>query len=86
MPSIDLTPEQLRFAEARVAEGRYGSVAEVVAAAFGVLERQQAALEAFRAKLEEAEADVAAGRVHELEEVMAEMDALLAAGERRGAA
>ncbi|MDO9708936.1 type II toxin-antitoxin system ParD family antitoxin [Paracraurococcus lichenis] len=76
MPSIDLTPEQLRFAGARLAEGRYGSVAEVVAAALANMERQQADLAAFRASLDEAYRRGEEEGWLELEEVMADMDAM----------
>ena len=54
MPSIDLTPDQLRFAESRIAQGRFGSIADVLAAALDLLARDEAKLDALRASLEEA--------------------------------
>ena len=37
MPSVDLTPDQLRFVESRVRQGRFDSAAAVVTAALHLL-------------------------------------------------
>ncbi|MDN3566809.1 type II toxin-antitoxin system ParD family antitoxin [Paeniroseomonas aquatica] len=81
MPNVSLTPELNRFAEGCVAAGRYNNVSEVVRAALRLLQEREEQRAAFTSMLDEAEADVAAGRVYELDEVMAEMDEVIAAAE-----
>ena len=77
MPSIDLTPDQLRFAESRIEQGRFGSLADVVAAALQLLERDEAKLDALRISLEEARRRGDQEGWVEMEDGLASMDAVI---------
>ena len=77
MPSIDLTPDQLRFAESRIARGRFGSVADVVAAALQLLERDEAKLDALRTSVEDARQRGEQEGWVELEDALAMMDTVI---------
>jgi len=77
VPSIDLTPDQLRFAESRIEQGRFGSLADVVAAALQLLERDEAKLDALRISLEEARRRGDQEGWVEMEDGLASMDAVI---------
>jgi antitoxin ParD1/3/4 len=49
--SVSLSEHFVEFAEAQVAQGRYGSVSDVVRAGLRLLEEREAAREALRAAL-----------------------------------
>jgi predicted transcriptional regulator len=77
--TLDLSDEAV--ARLRDAAGRARvSESEIVERALGLDVVETAAL---RAAIAEAEADVAAGRVHDFDEVMAEMETIIAEAERR---
>ncbi len=86
MPNVTLTPDLAAFAEACVASGRYAHAGEVVASAMVLLQDQEARLRALHASLDTAERDAEAGNVFDLDEIMAEMDAIIAEEEARRAA
>lgn len=81
MPNVSLTPELNRFAEGCVAEGRYNNVSEVVRAALRLLQEREEQRAAFKSMLDEAEAQAEAEGYFELDEVMAEMDEIIAQAE-----
>ena len=77
MPSVDLTPDQLRFVESRVRQGRFDSAAAVVTAALHLLERDEAKLDAWRASLEVARRRGDQEGWVELDDALAVMDAAI---------
>ena len=77
MRSIDLTPEQLRFAESRIETGRFGSLAEVVSAALDLLKRDEARRDALWMSLDEARRRGEEEGWVELDEALASMDAVI---------
>ncbi len=77
MASVDLTPDQFRFAESRIRQGRFGSVADVVAAALQLLERDEAKLDALRTSLEEARRRGEQEGWVDLDDGLATMDAVI---------
>jgi antitoxin ParD1/3/4 len=79
MSAITLPPDLERFADDIVAQGRFRDVAEVVAAAIGLLQRAEAERTAFIASLEAAEAEADRDGWHSLDDVLAEMDQIIAA-------
>ena len=85
MDDVILPPELERFATEAVASGRYRDTAEVVRAGVDLLRQREAARAVFVASLEAAEADAEKNGTFSLDEVMAEMDRLIEAAERRRA-
>lgn len=79
MDNLGLPPELERFAAEAVAAGRYRDVADVVAAAVSLLQRQEQARAAFVASLEAAEEESERDGWHSLEDVLAEADQIIAA-------
>ena len=77
MNAVTLPPDLERFADDIVAQGRYRDVAEVVAAGVSLLRRQEAARVEFVASLEAAEAESDREGWHTIDEVHAEMAALI---------
>ncbi len=82
---VELTPDMTVFAEACVAEGRYADLAEVVSSALRLLRDQEARKRDFMAMLAKVEAEVDRGEVFTLDEVMADMDAIIEAAEAHAA-
>jgi antitoxin ParD1/3/4 len=84
--NVSLTPELERFARECVEGGGYNNVSEVVRSALRLLQEQERRRDAFEASLREAEADVDRNGTVSLEEVMADMDRIIAEAEcrRRG--
>jgi antitoxin ParD1/3/4 len=78
MPNVSLTPELEGFAEACVASGRYGTVSEVMRAALRLLQRQEEQRAAFTRMLDAAERESDATGWFEIDQVAAEMDAIIA--------
>ena len=81
---MTLPPELERFAAEVVAAGRYRDVADVVAAGVTLLQRQEQARAEFVASLEAAEAEAEREGWHSLDDVLADMDRIIA--EKRDAA
>ena len=75
MTAITLPPDLEAWARAEVAAGRAESVEALVASA---LKARQREVEYVRAKLEEARADIAAGRVIDGDVALAEIDGWIA--------
>jgi putative addiction module CopG family antidote len=82
MDTITLPPELEQFATEAVATGRYRNVSDLVAAGLSLLQRQEQARTAFARSLEEAEAESERDGWHSLDDVLADMDAIIAAAER----
>ena len=82
MDAITLPPELEDFATEAVATGRYRDVSDLVAAGLSLLQRQEQARAAFTRSLEEAEAESEHDGWHSLDDVLADMDAIIAATER----
>ena len=59
-----LTPEQEKFVQQQVAAGAFDSPEEVIASALSDMQEKEAYKIWLNEKLKEAEADIAAGRVH----------------------
>lgn len=75
--NVSLTPELERFAKDQVASGDYGSVSEVVRDALRILKTRRDAKAAFMAHLREIQEDADKNGTYSIEEVMAEMDAII---------
>ena len=59
------------FIDKQVASGRFNNASEVVRAALRLLEDEEAKLEELRALIAEGDADIAAGRVVEVDDIEA---------------
>ena len=77
MDDVTLTPELARFAAEAVASGRYRDLSEVVVAGVSLLQRAEAECAAFIRSLEEAQAEAEREGWHELDDVLAEVDAII---------
>jgi antitoxin ParD1/3/4 len=77
MDDVTLPPDLERFASEAVAAGRYRDLSEVVAAGVSLLRRAEAERAAFIRSLEEAEAEADREGWHELDDVLAEVDAII---------
>ena len=84
MDPVTLPPDLQRFAEDEVAAGRFRNLSEVAAAGVALLRRAEAERAAFIASLEAAEAEADRDGWVSLDEMVAEMDAIIA--EKRDAA
>jgi antitoxin ParD1/3/4 len=84
--NVHLTPELERFAKACVAGGRFNNVSEVVRAGLRMLQEAEERRAAFGRMLDEVRAEVAREGTFTVEEVMAEVDAIIDEEEERGAA
>ncbi len=82
MDAITLPSELEHFATEAVATGRHRDASDLVAAGLSLLQRREQARAAFAGSLEEAEADSDRDGWHSLDDVLADMDALIAATER----
>jgi antitoxin ParD1/3/4 len=67
------------FVKTQLTSGRYNNASEVVRDALRLMEDRERRLAALDASIERGMADVKAGRVHDLDEACAEIDAELAA-------
>lgn len=83
--NVHLTPELERFARGCVEGGRYNNVSEVVRAGLRLLEEAEARRIAFQRSLDEAEAEADRGETYTIDEVMAEVDAIIDEVERASA-
>ena len=78
MDTVTLPPELERFASEAVAAGRYRDLSEVVTAGMRLLQREEAELAAFVDSLEAARAEADRDGWVSLDEMMAEMDRIIA--------
>ncbi|SIP93175.1 antitoxin ParD1/3/4 [Rhizobium sp. RU20A] len=79
MDEIHLSDEDRAFVEAEVRAGRYSSVEDVVRAGLSLLEEQQVRRRKLKTLAVAAEADIAAGRFHEyenLDDLIADLEEL----------
>ena len=80
--NVHLTPELERFARESVKEGRYNNVSEVVRSALRLLQESEEQRRQFRAMLQEVEDETARDGGAALEDVLAEMDEIIASSRR----
>jgi antitoxin ParD1/3/4 len=80
--NVSLTPELERFARDQVASGDYGSVSEVVRDALRGLKERREARAAFTKTLEDAREEADRLGWYTADEVLAEMDAIIAEADR----
>lgn len=79
MDTVTLPPELEQYAEEAVAAGRFRDVSAVVTAGVSLLRRQEQARAGFIASLEAAETEAEHEGWHDLEDVLAEADRIIAA-------
>jgi putative addiction module CopG family antidote len=85
MDTITLPPELERFATEAIATGRYRDVSDLITAGLNLLQRHEQACAAFARSLEEAAAESERDGWHSLDDVLADMDGIIAAAERDAA-
>ncbi|MBX9751963.1 MAG: type II toxin-antitoxin system ParD family antitoxin [Roseococcus sp.] len=83
MTIVRLTPEQEHIAQAAMATGRYAGPEEVVGAALRLLQAQDAQRAAFRLSLDEARRESDATGYFQMDEIAAELDAIIDAEEAK---
>jgi antitoxin ParD1/3/4 len=71
------------FIDKQVASGRFNNASEVVRAALRLLEDEEAKLEELRALIAEGDADIAAGRVIEVDDIEAFTRDIIERGRQR---
>lgn len=81
--TVTLNEKTSRFIEDKVREGEYASAEHIIEAALAMLQLQERQVGDFApgelaALIAEGEADIAAGRVHDGEEVFRELDEMIA--------
>lgn len=81
MMKVELTPALEAFVQDSIADGRYRDASEVVSSGLQLLQDQDARKAAFMAMLKEAEAEAERDGYFTIEEVVAEMDAIIDAVE-----
>lgn len=77
MNAVTLPPDLEHFADEAVAQGHSRDVADVVAAGVSLLKRQEQARAAFIMSLEDAQAQGERDGFYELDQVLAEVDAII---------
>jgi antitoxin ParD1/3/4 len=77
--NVHLTPELEQFAHGCIESGRYNNVSEVVRSALRLLKDQEDRKHAFFAMLKDVRRETKRKGAHSVEEVAAEMDAIIAA-------
>jgi antitoxin ParD1/3/4 len=78
MDNVTLPPELERFVAEAIAAGRYGSASEAVAAGLSLLQQAEAEVAAFVASLEAARAEAERDGLVTIDELAAELDAIIA--------
>ena len=81
--NVHLTPELERFARGCVESGRYNNVSEVLRSALRLLQDQEERRRAFTRSLEEAMEEADRDGTYTLDEVLAEMDAIIEAADAK---
>ncbi len=81
--NVHLTPELETFARERVSSGGYSNVSEVVREGLRLLQDREERRRAFNASLTEAAREADELGTHSAEDVLAEMDAIIAAAEAK---
>jgi antitoxin ParD1/3/4 len=76
--NVHLTPELERFARECVDGGRYNNVSEVVRSALRLLQESEQRRMQFEAMLRETEAEADRDGTYSVDEVLAEVDAIIA--------
>lgn len=76
--NVHLTPELEQFARARVTDGRYNNVSEVVRDGLRLLQDREAQRAAFEASLIEAQAEAERDGAHDIDDVMDDLDQIIA--------
>jgi antitoxin ParD1/3/4 len=84
--NVHLTPELERFARECVSEGRYNNVSEVVRSAMRLLQEQEELRRGLTRSLREAEEESDREGWLTIEEVAAEMEAIIDAAEAKASA
>lgn len=79
--NVHLTSDLEQFARGCVESGRYNNVSEVVRSALRLLKDQEDRKKAFVAMLEEVRREKKSKGAHVVEDVAAEMDAIIAAAD-----
>ena len=79
--NVHLTPELERFARSCVESGRYNNMSEVLRSALGLLQDQEERRRAFVRSLDEATEEAEREGTHTLEDVLAEVDAIIDAAD-----
>jgi antitoxin ParD1/3/4 len=79
--NVHLTPELERFARGCVESGRYNNVSEVMRSALRLLQDQEERRRAFIRSLEEAQEEADREGTYTMEQVLEEMDAIIAAAD-----
>ena len=82
MASVLLPPDLERFAVEAVASGRYRDITDVVRDGLDMVRRRDQARTDFLASLEAAQRDGEQNGLHNLDDVLAELDAIIAEEER----
>jgi putative addiction module CopG family antidote len=77
MDNVTLPPELESFATEAIAAGRYRDLSDVVAAGVTLLRRAEAERAAFITSLETEQAEAEREGWHELDDVLAEVDAII---------
>jgi antitoxin ParD1/3/4 len=75
--SADLGPVLETYVDNLVEKGRYNSKSEVIREGIRLVQEREARLAALHAEIEIGIADIKAGRVHDAEDVYAELHALI---------
>ena len=83
MPNVSLTPEQLRFIEARVASGRFASASEVIRHSVRMMQDAEERRDRFVAMLCDVSARADREGTISAEDVDAQLTAVIAAAKRR---
>lgn len=83
---VELPPALEKFARDSVAEGRFDSVSDVVASGLRALQAQEERKAAFAAMLADVEAEVDRGEVFTLDEIMADIHAIIETTDAKAAA
>jgi putative addiction module antidote protein, CC2985 family len=76
--NVHLTPELEEFARACVETGRYNNVSEVMRAGLRLLQEREDRRRAFAKMVEDAEAEAEKEGTYTIDEVAAELDAIIA--------
>lgn len=71
--SVSLGEHFTEFVEKQVASGRYATASDVLRAGLRLLERDEEELAWLRARIDESDADIEVGRVHEVNDAYWEM-------------